>query len=218
MKWNVYVIGLLICAIPFGLLGYIWPQLPSIVPVHFGPTGKADGFGSKNEIWVSLSILTFIGFGCFLLLLNVHKIDPKKPVHSHLLMKKIAFAVLFIIVLIECLIVLSARSNETNLDKIIIPVLGLFFAFLGSTFYSLQPNYFVGIRTPWALENAENWKATHKLAGKLWVTGGLLAVPLSFFAPFVFAIFGFIAIVLVICIIPFVFSYRFYKKGNPVAN
>lgn len=214
MKLNLYVVAFLMCAIPFALLWYIWPQLPSIVPVHFGPSGKADGFGNKNELWVSLSILTFIGFGFFLLLLNIHKIDPKKSLHSLSLMKKIAFAVLCIIVFIECLIVQSAKSSETHLDKIIIPLLGVFFAFLGSTFYSVQPNYFVGIRTPWALENADNWKATHQLAAKLWVIGGLLAIPLSMLTPFVVAVFGFIAIAFTICIIPFVFSYRYHKKGN----
>ena len=214
MKLNIYLPALLICAIPFANLWFIWPHLPSIVPTHFGSDGKADGFGNKNEIWVFLSILTAIGFGCFLLIVNIHKIDPKKSMHSVPIMKKIAFATLILIAFIECLIVNSSSSGVTHLDKLIVPVLGLFFAFLGSTFSSLQPNYFVGIRTPWTLENKENWKLTHKLASKLWIAGGLLAIPLSFFLPFEIAIFSFIGITLIICIIPFVFSYRQYKRDS----
>ena len=202
-----------------------FPSLPKCVGTIGGRCGQinhklANGMAqiNKNELWVFLSILTAIGFGCFLLIVNIHKIDPKKSMHSVLIMKKIAFATLILIAFIECLIVNSSSSGVTHLDKLIVPVLGLFFAFLGSTFSSLQPNYFVGIRTPWTLENEKNWKATHKLASKLWIAGGLLAIPLSLFLPFEIAIFSFIGITLIICIIPFVFSYRLFKKGNPTAK
>ncbi len=34
---------------------------------------------------------------------------------------------------------------------------------------ALRPNYFIGIRTPWTLEDPEIWQRTHRVAGKLWV-------------------------------------------------
>ncbi len=214
MKLNIYIVALLLCLIPFAYLVFLWPQLPSIVPIHFGSDGKANGFGNKNEIWVGLSILTVIGWGCFMLIVNIHKIDPKKSTHNPKLMKKIGLATLVLIVLIECMIVNSASSGATNLVRWILPVIGLFFAFLGSTFTTLQPNYFVGIRTPWAIENKENWTSTHKLAAKLFIAGGLLAIPLSLFMPIQIAAFSFITITLLICIIPVLYSYREYKKTN----
>ncbi len=47
---------------------------------------------------------------------------------------------------------------------------------MGNYFKVIQPNYFLGIRTPWTLENKEVWKSTHTFASKLWVIGGLVIV------------------------------------------
>ena len=47
----------------------------------------------------------------------------------------------------------------------------------------LKQNYFIGIKTPWTLENEEVWKLTHLYAGKMWVIGGLLVVVLSLIVP-----------------------------------
>ena len=38
----------------------------------------------------------------------------------------------------------------------------------------------MGIRLPWTLHSADNWNRTHRLAGVLWVAGGLLFIPVSY--------------------------------------
>ena len=65
---------------------------------------------------------------------------------------------------------------------LIFPLIGLLFAFLGNYFKTIKPNYFIGIRTPWTLENEEVWKKTHLIGGKLWFVGGLL-MALTFVLP-----------------------------------
>jgi uncharacterized membrane protein len=52
---------------------------------------------------------------------------------------------------------------------------------LGNYLPNLRPNYFIGIRTPWTLENAETWRATHRLGGKLMFFGSLLLLVLDLF-------------------------------------
>ena len=50
---------------------------------------------------------------------------------------------------------------------------GLLFAFMGNLMHNIKPNYFAGVRTPWTLEDPDTWRATHRLAGKLWFGGGI---------------------------------------------
>jgi uncharacterized membrane protein len=49
--------------------------------------------------------------------------------------------------------------------------------------HSIKLNHFVGFRIPWALENEENWRKTHRLVGKIWLPGGLLVTVLCLLAP-----------------------------------
>ena len=58
----------------------------------------------------------------------------------------------------------------------------LFFIILGNYLGNVRPNYFVGIRTPWTLENPETWRATHRLGGRLMFFGALILLLGQFFA------------------------------------
>ena len=88
---------------------------------------------------------------------------------------------------------------------------GLLFAVIGNYLPNLKPNYFAGLRLPWTLENADNWRKTHALAGKLWFAGGLFLAAICLFLPTVIAIITFFVVMTVITIIPCVYSYRLYK-------
>ncbi|MBC8082102.1 MAG: SdpI family protein, partial [Hymenobacter sp.] len=58
-------------------------------------------------------------------------------------------------------------------------LLGLFFALLGNYLTTVQPNYFVGFKTPWALEFPRIWTRTHRLGGWLFFATGLLTALLA---------------------------------------
>jgi uncharacterized membrane protein len=56
----------------------------------------------------------------------------------------------------------------------------VFFVVVGNYLGNLRPNYFVGIRTPWTLEDPETWRATHRLGGRLMFFGGLILLLAQF--------------------------------------
>jgi uncharacterized membrane protein len=173
---------LLICAIPFIYLGVLYDALPQTVPTHFDINGKANGWSSKQSLWFMPCSLTL---GINLLLLFLPKIDPKRRLKSNQgKFEHIRFVVVLFICGISCFVLyVSAHQNMEHMNKFLFAFLGLFFATLGNFFPSLKPNYFIGIRSPWALENETVWKKTHQLAGKLWVTGGLALMILAFVMP-----------------------------------
>jgi uncharacterized membrane protein len=90
-------------------------------------------------------------------------------------------------------------------------LIGLLFTVIGLLLPKIENNYFVGIKVPWTLADPENWNATHKFAGTLWVIGGLLIFAISFIAPkTTFPIS--LAIILIMSFVPMIYSYLLYRK------
>lgn len=69
----------------------------------------------------------------------------------------------------------SVKTQFFNSNYIIL-LLGVFYMIFGNYFKTIKANYFLGIRTPWNLENEIVWKETHKFGGKMWLVGGILIV------------------------------------------
>ena len=88
--------------------------------------------------------------------------------------------------------------------------LGLMFAAIGNYLPKCRRNYTIGIKVTWALASDENWNATHRFAGKVWVIGGV-AVMLAALLPEGWNVFAAVLGAVVISVIPAVYSYRYYK-------
>jgi uncharacterized membrane protein len=106
-------------------------------------------------------------------------------------------------------------SNTGSLKNpnMLFALIGMLFAMLGNYLQTIRPNYFIGIRTPWTLENEQVWKNTHHLGGRLWIVGGALITILAFFIKnnqMYSNIFG--VLILLMVIVPVVFSYSEFKK------
>jgi uncharacterized membrane protein len=204
----------LIILLPAVYLLVIYNQLPAKVPMHYNLNGEIDRYGSKIEMIFMVAILSVVNFGVFLLLTNVHRIDPKKYAEENKdSLSRIAIATAVFLSFVLCLIIYSTTHPDILfLSNFILAGVGLLFCFLGNYMHSLKPNYFAGFRLPWTLESEENWRKTHLLGGKLWFGGGLLASLLCLILPFRVSIFTFFGIILILVIIPIVYSYKIYRK------
>ncbi len=89
---------------------------------------------------------------------------------------------------------------------------GLLFSLIGNYLKTVKPNYFIGIRTPWTLENEENWKDTHKFAGILWFFGGLAVVLAGIFLKKEYAFPFLLTVTAIISLIPIIYSYIKFRK------
>lgn len=206
---------LLIICIPFIYLGFIYGSLPPTVPLHFDLQGKPDGYGSKTQFLIFSGILPAVSFGVYLLLTNLEKVDPKKSAkHGKGSMGKIALAIVIFFAALNMIIMFSTLHAKLEINRLMFPLMGLFFAYLGNIMYSVKPNYFVGIRTPWTLENEDNWRKTHQLAGKLWFGGGLLiAIVTLLLNPASSSVF-FFTVVTLLALVPAAYSFIIFKKGQ----
>ncbi|HWB23832.1 MAG TPA: SdpI family protein [Chitinophagaceae bacterium] len=204
---------LVIISLPFFYLAYIFNTLPQTVPTHFGISGKPDRFSDKSAMWGIISFTGGISMLLFLLFRFLPNIDPKKTAkYSAPVFNKIAVAVVLLMCAINFIIINSAQTGAFKFSKGMPVVIGLFFSFMGNLMHSIKPNYFAGIRTPWTLENEETWRLTHQLGGKLWFFGGIVIAVASLFIPEKAMPFFMMGCILILAVIPIVYSYTTFKK------
>ncbi|MFT3678394.1 MAG: SdpI family protein [Chitinophagaceae bacterium] len=199
---------------PGAYLISIWNDLPVKVPMHFDFQGNPDRFGSKTELVTMVIIFTVMAAAIHLFFPLIYKIDPKKSApENKARLKKLGFAITLLLSFISFFIIYSSRSGSISLNaNLLVAVLGAFWCILGNYMFNLKPNYFAGMRLPWTLHDEENWKETHRLAGKLWFAGGIVIFLLAFLLPSRIVLAVFICITMVITLIPMIYSYRLYRQ------
>jgi uncharacterized membrane protein len=214
MKRNAFLLVVLfIIFIPLVYLGVVYNSLPSTVATHFSLNGQPDDYSNKSTFVFLVVFLLVMAVGVYLLLTNLEVIDPKKAVNqSRETMQKMGLAIVVLLSALAVIIIYSAINNSFSLNKVMLPVLGLFFAYLGNLMYNVKPNYFVGIRTPWTLEDEDTWRKTHRLAGKLWFAGGIVITILTLSIQPAYAVITMLLVTGVITIIPVVYSYRYFTS------
>ena len=202
---------ILLALSPLIYLASIWSSLPGIIPVHYDLNFKPDKMGSKNSMWIWTAILSGVSLLVYFSLTNIRKFDPKqRKLPPSSTFTRLAVVIAVFVTILNFLILIAVKDNTKAMGKLLFPLLGLLFAFIGNYMVNLKPNYFAGIRLPWTLSSDYNWKKTHQFAGKLWFWAGLISAALCLFFPqFKIIFFG---ILIFIILIPIIYSYRIYKE------
>ena len=211
MKMNKKLLLLTSIVILFPILWgvMIWSQLPNQIPIHFNFAGQANSFSSK--------LLAVIGLPIFLLLVHLFVIfvtsrDPKNQTMNEKMGKVIYWLTPIVSLSLSYLIYSKALGSTTNPSIFVSALLGLIFVMMGNYMPKLKVNHTVGIRLPWTLQSEDNWHKTHRLAGKLWVLGGLILLieaGIQFAVPYVMGI-----VILAIVPIPILYSYQISRKSR----
>ncbi|EJL65417.1 SdpI family protein [Flavobacterium sp. CF136] len=207
-KKELPLIGIVL--VPFVYLAVIWNNLPEKVPVHWNYNGQIDRWGEKYTLIIIVFLFTIF---LYVLMLIIPKIDPKKRLE---VMGGKFYQLKFILLLFFsglALIIVNISKNESLSNPgLINTLIGFLFIVLGNYFKVIQPNYFIGIRTPWTLENKEVWKSTHAFSGKLWMLGGVIIVLSGLLLSNKLLKYSLISVMVIIVIVPILFSYFKFKQ------
>ena len=198
----------LIMSAPFAYLFIVWKKLPLKIPMHWNYKGEIDKFGSKEELIILILILPILTYLIFTL---TPLIDPKKKIKTNdkkfIDLKNLTVTLMSVL---ACGIIYMA-NNENN-PSFILVILGLFFIIIGNYLKTIQPNYFIGIKTPWTIQNEIVWKKTHELAGKIWFTGGIIMILTNFILPTAQAFMVALVAISIMVIVPLIYSFFIFKK------
>ena len=134
-------------------------------------------------------------------------LDPKSSNYTDKMMK-IVLGICPAVSIVTCsMVYLHALGKDVDMGFVASLLVGIMFIVVGNYLPKCKQSYTMGIKLPWTLNDEENWNKTHRLAGKLWVLGGVIICATAVLANF----FVLMAVILVMCIVPTVYSYRLYK-------
>ena len=203
------VIPTLLCLLPIlaGLL--LYDRLPETVATHFGANGEANGWSSRA--FAVFGIPAFMA-GINLLVWFALHTDPKKENMNPALRALAIWTVPALSVLLSGMTLGNALGYAMHVETAAPLLAGLLFIVIGNYLPKTKQSYTMGIRLPWTLASEENWNRTHRIAGFLWVFGGIAITLLtllriwSFWLPFAL-------ILILLVLVPSVYSFLLYKKG-----
>ena len=195
----------------------VWHGLPERIPTHWNARGEVNGYSSRP---LGAFLVPSIALVIWLLLPLLRKLDPRNANYERFdetFFLIVNFMILFM-ALMHGLMLGAALGWGVDMSRATLALIGFLFIVLGNFLPRIRSNWWMGVRTPWTLENERVWKETHRLAGWTFVAGGTVSV-LSMFlpAPLRFPV-GFAALM---CggFVPVVWSYvlwRRYRDDEPV--
>ena len=185
-----------------------WDSLPDTITTHFGADGTPDGASSK----------AFAVFALPLIILALHWVcvlttflTNRKNGQSDKVYTLIFFIMPMISIFVSALIYATAFNFDLHLGSFVCILFGVMFVVMGNYMPKITRNRTMGIKIKWTLASEANWAATHRVAGRVWFFGGFV-VMLGAFLPTNAMMIAALPAILLLVLIPTVYSYVLYKK------
>ena len=202
--------GLVIAAIGIAVSIWAYPQLPPTVATHWNLRGEPDGFSSRLLAVAIMPVITLAITGIFNVL---PRLDPRHQNYDKFIGTYWLFANAVIVFLLVAhgLMLATGLGYSVRIDRLMPIGIGVLFIVLGNYLTRVEPNWFVGIRTPWTLSSDTVWRKTHRTGGWLMVVGGFI-IGACAFLPHGALLPLLIAAILIMAVIPIVQSYVLWKR------
>lgn len=197
----------IVMLIPILIGVLLWERLPEQVATHFDFEGNPNGWTSKE--------FTVFGIPLFLLVCQwiAAAVTLSDPKHKNL-SEKVFRMILWIVPMASLLLAIVCYGYELGYETfdrtIAFATMGVLFIVIGNYLPKCRQNYTIGIKIPWTLHDEENWNHTHRMAGYLWILGGLLILANIFLKwDWLFPI-----VLVVSVLVPTIYSYLYYRKNG----
>ena len=187
----------------------VFSSLPEQIPAHWNVHGTVDRFAPKLTVFIFSGIIFLIT----ILFQFMRRTDPNSDNYDKFQREyhRYTFVIGLVFFAVQIMTIAAAFRMDFNVNLIFCLGIGSLFIFIGNLLPKTKHNYFIGIRTPWTLADEQNWFRTHRIAGKIWVLGGLI-VALTALAPESFQVPVFLTVLAVMVVTPFVYSYTEFRK------
>ena len=192
-----------------GLL--LWNQLPEQLPMHWNAAGEIDGWGSRLMVVCAEPLfLLVIHWVCVV----VCFIDPKNKGQNRKALGLVLWICPAVSLLAGFMTLSSALGMGLRIEKLVMIFLGILFIVTGNYLPKCKQNYTIGIKVMWALDDEENWTATHRFASRLWVGCGVVILLLAFLPWAAVSLWIVLGLVLAATLASVLYSYIFYRKKH----
>jgi uncharacterized membrane protein len=202
--------GLVIAALAIAASIWAYAKLPPTVATHWNFRGEPDGFSSRL---MAVAIMPAVMLALTAVFNFLPRLDPRRQNYERFVGSYwlIANAVIAFLLIAHAVVLATGLGFPVRIDRLMPASIGLLFIVLGNYLTRVEPNWFVGIRTPWTLSSDAVWRKTHRTGGWLMVGGGFLVAALAFVPHGAVLPLLIVAIVLM-AVIPVVQSYILWKR------
>jgi len=150
------------------------------LPVHWNASGQPDDFAPALRALLMPAGIVLLVTTLFALIPRIEPLQEKLEGSAPVL-RASWIGMLLLCVLISATIGLPAYGIAPPVKTVFVGA-GILLVMIGNALPKSRPGFFVGIRTPWAITDTDNWIATHRLGGRLMMLAGF-AIILAGFLP-----------------------------------
>ena len=210
MHWTK-IIFLSIIILSFLVALVIYPYMPAIMEGHWNLQGQADG--QMSRFW-GVFLIPMINSLILVLFLLIPHIDPLKR-NIEKFRKYFDLLIITLLVFLFYLyicILLWNLGRQFNMVVALMPAFSILWYAYGVLVEKTEPNWFVGIRTPWTLSDERVWQRIHRLAGIAFKVSAFLAL-IGIFVNSMAVLFAIVPIFVSMMFLT-VYSYFVYRQLN----
>jgi uncharacterized membrane protein len=170
--WSIPVLLLILAA-----TALVYRDLPATIPTHWDAAGQVNGHGSRVTIFLQPLIIALLVLAW-----------PALPTVSPDKFRVEGFSdtwwfsgmvVVGLLAYIQGVLLTVVAHGALDIGRALFGGIGIAFMLLGNVLGKVKRNFWLGVRTPWTLASDRVWYATHRLAGKTMVAGGLLVLAVT---------------------------------------
>jgi len=142
----------------------LWSRLPDQIPTNFDLNGQVKNYSEKGFVVYVIPLFILVGH-----LLSSLRVSVKKAEKAEIaaaLFRWICPAVSLIVY-----VDVYGKALGLPIDSILLIQLsmGFLIAVMGLAMPHCSRESRIGYKLPWTLRSDENWEATHRRAGRLWI-------------------------------------------------
>ena len=205
---------LILIAAMFAVGAVVYPQLPARIPMHWGPSGQIDGWGTTSFLTVFFAPLMTLGI--YLLMWFVPYLDPQR---ANLIRSKQVYSIALELLAGMMTIVFvgqlyAAFNNSLPMASIVEVATGVMLVVIGNYMGRVKRNWTMGVRTRWTLSDDTVWAKTNRLGGRMFIVAGLLAIVGAFLPPLVSVTMILVPLFVILPVV-YVYSMNLYRQLHP---
>jgi len=206
--------GLVVAVVALAATWYVWDQLPPRMATHWDGLGHVNGYSTR-----AFGALLAPGLIVLLTLLFqvLPALDPRRENYAKFVGTYwvIANSVVLFVGVVHVMVLINALGHPIAMTRVVPLGMGILFIALGNVLPRVEPNWFVGIRTPWTLSSDTVWRKTHRTAGWTFFLGGCVllvegVIPLGTYWP------AMVVTIAAVALVPVIQSYVLWRgeKGG----
>jgi uncharacterized membrane protein len=209
-KIDWFMIGMMVGLFAIGAAFY--PYLPAQIASHWNAAGEVNGYMGKFWGVFLVPILFIIIAAVFFV---IPRVDPKRDniAKFRKYYEYLVFAISFFFLYIYLLMLLWNVGYRFDFALAIIPAIAGLFYVIGAILPNTEPNWTIGLRTPWTISNDAVWRKTNRAGGLAFKTSAVIGLIGMFFSAKIG--FWFLLVPIIASMIGLViYSYVLYERGT----